>query len=189
MTETTADSGLKRSLAERIQNGDSEAEQEMVQVYWRAAFRIAMVRVRDRDAALDITQDTFMAVLKEVRAGKLREPEKIAGFIHGVENNFIKSFQRKKFRSVECELDPYLDKMEASEALIAGERCCLAQEVIQSLGATDQIILLSFFVDGRSLTEIASRLGMSPQNVRARKSRAIKKLKKKFNRMSHREHL
>jgi RNA polymerase sigma-70 factor (ECF subfamily) len=173
------------SLVARILQGDQSAEEELVQVYWRAVFRIAMVRLRDRDAALDIVQDTFMTVLKEVRAGKLRDAEKIAGFIHGVENNFIKSFQRKRFRSLECDLDTYLDRMVASEVLIDEERRRLAQEAIHSLGATDQIILVSFFVDGRSLTEIAGRLGMSPESVRARKSRAIKKLKKKFNRMSH----
>jgi RNA polymerase sigma-70 factor (ECF subfamily) len=173
------------SLVERILQGDRSAEEELVQQYWRRVFLIVRARIRNRnpEEAYDLTQNTFVVVLQAIRADKLREPEKLVAFIHGVASNLTKNFLCHEVETYE--LDQEVPSRDPVELLEAADRQRKAQQAINSLSAVDQQILLGVLVDGASLEEIAKRLNMSPESVRARKSRAIKKLKKKFGGMSH----
>src|SRR5215470_4033362 len=93
-------------LVERVRAGDIAAEEELVSTYRRGVFAIAAARTRDREAALDLTQEVLIAVLKAVRGGQLREPEKLAAFVHGIARNLINNYLRVRVRRAECELDP-----------------------------------------------------------------------------------
>ncbi len=77
------------SLAERIKAGDSAAEGELFSTYGRGILALARVRIRNFEAAKDLTQDVFTAALKELRAGKLRECEKLSAYIAGIAHNLI----------------------------------------------------------------------------------------------------
>lgn len=172
------------TLVERILQGDRSAEEELVKRYWRGIFLVARVRVRKRDPeeAYDLAQTTFMVVLQAIRAGKLREPEKLAGFIHGVASNLIRNFLCHT--ETACELNQEVPGPDPVQLLEAADRQRRAQEAINSLSEVDRQILMGVLVDGVSLEEIAQRLSMSAENVRTRKSRTIKKLKKKFESVS-----
>src|SRR5262249_22348806 len=100
------DSG--KSLAERIHRGDEAAEEELVNAYRRGILAIATARVRDREAALDLTQEVLMAALRALREGHLREPEKLPAFIQGTARNIINNFLRTRIRRSECPLDEQL---------------------------------------------------------------------------------
>jgi RNA polymerase sigma factor (sigma-70 family) len=56
----------------------------------------------------------------------------------------------------------------------------LIKRELESYSAVDQQILLLSVVDGHSLLEVAKRLEMSHEAVRARRSRMVRKLIKKF---------
>ncbi len=68
--------------------------------------------------------------------------------------------------------------------LEAAERRRLVGEELRSYSVLDQQILLFSLVDGHSLAEVAERLKMSHEAVRARKSRLVRKITKKFDRLS-----
>src|SRR5262249_10167889 len=163
------------SLVERILQGDKSAEEELVQRYWPGVLEIVRARIRSNpEEAYDITQDTFVVVLQAIRADKLREREKLVGFIHGVAINLTKNFLSHEVET--CELDDQqVPGRDPVELLEAAERRRKAQETIRSLSRLDQWILM-MVVEGASLLEIARGLNMSPENVRQRKLRAIKKL-------------
>lgn len=172
------------SLAQRILARDRSAEDEMVAVYRRGVFVIAVARTRDREAALDLTQEILIAVLGALRQGQLRDPGKLAAFIQGTARNVISNYLRAKSRHPEVELyDEALagDPVEELESL---ERIRLLRHELQSFSAIDQKILLLSLVDGHSLAEVALRLNLSHDAVRARKSRAVRKITKKFARLS-----
>jgi RNA polymerase sigma-70 factor (ECF subfamily) len=174
------------SLAQRIFEGDSLAEQELVTTYRRGVLVIATARTRDREVALDLTQDVLVAVLQALRDGKLREQDKLSAFVNGVARNLINHYLVSRVRRAECELDDECYTADPIEELEASERKRLVRSELAALGGVDQQILLLSMVDGHSLAEVALRLNMSHEAVRARKSRAIKKITKKFNRTSHR---
>ena len=70
------------------------------------------------------------------------------------------------------------------EELESAERRRLVRLELESFSLADQQILLLSLVDGHTLVEVAQRLSMSHDAVRARKSRLLRKITKKFERMS-----
>src|SRR5215471_17496865 len=70
-------------LVRRIGAGDAEAETEL---FRRMAPRIRLYglrHLRDEHASDDLTQQVLITTLKALRAGRLREPEKLASFVLG----------------------------------------------------------------------------------------------------------
>src|SRR5229473_2603310 len=131
-------------LAQRILAGDRSAEDELVSTYRRGVFVIAVARTRDREAALDLTQETLMAILKALRQGQLRESAKLAAFIQGTARNLINNYLRTKVRHSEVELDEEVCGTDLVEELESLERRRLVQHELESFSAIDrQILLLS----------------------------------------------
>jgi RNA polymerase sigma factor (sigma-70 family) len=173
------------SLAERIKAGDRAAEEELAGTFRRALVAIARVRTRDAEAAQDLAQQVLIEALKALRAGKLREAEKLSAFIEGIAHNVINSFLRTRIRRPECALDDEVAGDDPVEKQESADRRRLVQREIATLNAVDQKILFWSLVDGHPLAEIATRLEMSHDAVRTRRSRALRKLKKKFCPMPH----
>src|SRR6476659_1627193 len=70
-------------LVAQIGSGDSQAETEL---FRRMAPRIRLYglrHLRDEHAADDLTQQVLITTLETLRAGRLREPEKLASFVLG----------------------------------------------------------------------------------------------------------
>ena len=173
------------ALAQRIYAGDRAAEEELVNTYRRGVFAIAAARTRDREAARDLTQEVLIAVLKALRGGQLRESSKLAAFIQGTARNLINNYLRTRARRSECDLDSVeVPGVDLVRQLESAERQRLMRRELESFSVTDQQILLLSLVDGHSLAEIAQRLNLSHEAVRARKSRLVKKIIKRFARMS-----
>ena len=171
-------------LAQRILAGDRCAEDELATTYRRGVFIIAMARTRNRDTAADLTQEVLIAVLKSLRQGQLRDPAKLAAFIQGTTRNLINNHLRAKSHHPEVELDETTHMTDPVEELESLERRRLVRRELQSFGALDQQILLLSLVDGHSLAEVALRLNLSHDAVRARKSRAVRKIIQRFARVS-----
>lgn len=173
------------ALIARIRSGEGAAEEELVTLCRRPIFAITAARTGDREAARDLTQEVLMAVLKAVRNGQVRESDKLAAFVQGIARNLINNYFRSRGRRAETNLeaagalsnDPIVE-------LEAAERRRLVGEELRSYSVLDQQILLFSLVDGHSLVEVAERLKMSHEAVRARKSRLVRKIRKKFDRLS-----
>lgn len=176
-----SDSAQLGYLVDRIRAGDPAAEEALVTQFSRHILLIATFRTRDREAARDLAQDILMAVLRAARAGQIREAEKLPAFIQGTARNLINNYLRSRGRRAECSLDAAhevgSDSVQEQEYQ---ERRRLVHQELQACNVLDQKILLYSLVDGHPLAEVAKRLDLSHEAVRARKSRAIKKLIKKF---------
>lgn len=172
-------------MVARIRSGDAAAEEELARLYNRQVLLIAAARTRDREAARDLTQEIQIAVLQAVRAGKLREADKLSAFVQGTAKNVINNYFRTRARRAECALDSVSTASKNSvEEQEFQERRRLVQLELERFGPVDQKILLYSMVDGHSLAEVAQRLELSHEAVRARKSRMIKKIMKKFGGLS-----
>ena len=138
---------------------------------------VAERRTRDREAAQEIAQDVLVDALSEVRAGRLRDGDKLTAFVYGIARNHINSHLRTAGRKPEAraleEADSVIDPGDAIERR---EQESMARDAMKALSATDRKILLLTLADGLKPGEIARRLGLSDEVVRARKSRALRKL-------------
>ena len=174
-------------LVQRIRAGDPGAEEELVKNYRRGLVIIATVRTRDREAAQDLAQEILIAVLKALRDGQLREAQKLGAFIQGTARNVINNYLRLRSRRPESDLEsieePSIDPVEEFES---ADRQRRIRRELENFSPVDQQILLLSLVDGHSLVEVAERCKMSHEAVRARRSRMIRKITKKFGGVSHR---
>jgi hypothetical protein len=88
--------------------GTPATEEELVLRFHDRAFLIALSRTHDREAALDLAQETLLAVIRSLRDGHLHDPEKLHIFVSarngsGLENHWISCFMVVK---LEPELPP-----------------------------------------------------------------------------------
>jgi len=165
------------TLSDRLCHEDSAAEDVFVRLFGPRIRIVALARTRDPEAARELTQDILMAALSGVRKGLLREGGRLAAFVYGIARNQINNHfrvlrRRPDERPVE-EADAVYDPAEAIEH---GERMARVRRALSLLSAGDRRILLLTLVDGLKPTDIATRLGLSSEVVRARKSRALKKI-------------
>jgi RNA polymerase sigma factor (sigma-70 family) len=138
-------------------------------------------RIGDREAAEELANDVLMAVVLALREGRLRDEEKLSAFVRGTARNQANNYIQNRSAAPRPEslseewLSPLAPKdFERDEQV---ER--LRREVDQ-LGTIDRQILLGTLLEGSKPSEMAGRLGVSAEVVRARKSRMIKRLIEKM---------
>jgi RNA polymerase sigma factor (sigma-70 family) len=184
VARATDDSGAE--LAQRIMAGEAPAEAELVTRYRRGLLVLATVRTHDRDAAEDLAQEILMAVIQALRVERLHDLQKLTAFVYGTARNLINNYLKSRTRHPESDLEsielPGADPVEEFES---ADRQRLVRRELGRFSPVDQQILLLSLVDGHSLLEVANLLSMSHEAVRARRSRMIRKIAKRFGDMSH----
>ena len=164
------------SLARRIEQGDSAAESELADSFHQRVRLFASVRLHGSDTASDIAQETILAVLEALRAGRLREPYNLPGFVLGTARNIVNNHHRKQARNPEVLGDPP-DRPAETDGHWAGldsERRALVRQALSHLGQRDRRILLLTLVQGMTPREIAPIVGLKAEVVRTHKARAVR---------------
>jgi RNA polymerase sigma-70 factor (ECF subfamily) len=172
-------------LAERIRRHEASAEDELVGLFYDRVRFLVLARTRDPEVARDLAQDVLLAVMRALRSEQLRDPERLAGFVYGIARNVINNYLRTRSRSPkEDPIDAAQHVASAVEPLDNSERIALVRRTLATLDATDRRILLLTLIEGLKPGEIGVRLGLSSEVVRARKSRALKKVIDRVKRLS-----
>ena len=166
-----------RDLADRIRRGDASAETELVRRFTSRVFAIAVMRTRDREAARELVQDVLMGVIGALRKGQLQDPSRLPAFVHGVARNLINNRIRTEGRRPPLEaLSDDLAQANGDDQVEEAERRRLVREALTHLGRKDRTILWMTLVQGQRPGEIAAALGLTPEVVRTRKLRAVRKM-------------
>ena len=168
--------GPAAELTEPVLEDRAEGEDELVRRFHERVFLIACVRTGDREAARDLAQETMLAVIRNLRDGRLLDSEKLPAYVCGTARNLISNHLRTRRRRPEG--GPAPEDVPAPDCQVEfeqSERMFLARRAIASLQPADRLILLLTLVDGLKPGEIADRLGLSPEVVRKRKSRALER--------------
>jgi RNA polymerase sigma factor (sigma-70 family) len=164
-------------LVESIRRGDPSAEERLVVLFQRPVLCMLTSRTRDPEASRDLAQEALMAALRAVREGRLREPDRLAGFVAGTARQLALKYHRSRRR------DP-LPLEEAAEPVAAppardyeaAERRALVEQALERLEEGERQVVELTWHNGLEPREIAGKLGLSGDAVRARKSRALKKI-------------
>jgi len=170
-------------LAERIQLGERSAEEAFVDHFYERVYAIALVRTRDREAARDLAQDIMLAVLCTLREGRLRDQTGLAGYVCATARNRIHLFFRTR-REVDFDPPraPAVDQLDPEKRFEDAERRRLARRTIERLNSADRQILRLTLVEGLKPGQIAVRLGLTPEVIRKRKSRAVRRAREAIRR-------
>jgi RNA polymerase sigma factor (sigma-70 family) len=165
------------SLVSRLAQGDPAAEAALAEQFGPRLRAMMMARTRDAELARDLAQDAVIALLQALRQGQLRDHERLPAFAHGIGRNIVNNFFRTRQR--EPQSQPLLDDMavfSASEDPEEQERLTLIRKGLADLSPSDREILEMTLADGLKPGEIAEKLGLTAEVVRARKSRAQKRI-------------
>jgi RNA polymerase sigma-70 factor (ECF subfamily) len=168
---------LPVDLPQRIAAGDRSAEGDLVEYFTRPVFALISGRLRDAERARDLTQDVLVAVLSALRAGRLREDEALHGFVLATARNHVFTHFRERSRqprmeevSADLVAPPIADRLEERERLET------LRKALRRLSNDEREILRLTTLERLAPEEAGAKLGITPEAVRKRKSRALKKL-------------
>jgi len=153
------------------------AEEELVYSFRNRIALFVGTRLHDRSAIQDITQDVLLAVMLALRRGQLRDPDRLGAFVFGTARNIINSYRRAGSRvPPQAPIDSEDCSVTDIDPVEHAERNALVRRALSLLDSRDRRILLLTLVNGLKAGEVAVRIGLTSEVVRARKSRALKKM-------------
>jgi len=165
-------------LVQQIGSGiDREAEAEL---FRRMAPRIRLYglrHLRDAHAAEDLMQQVMITTLEALRAGRLREPEKLASFVLGTCRMTVldlrRSVQRKQ-RLLEQFGADLLAPIQMPMPRLDHDHL---RHCVQNLRERERTVIVMSFYDEQTGADVAGFLGVSEANVRVIRHRAIHQLR------------
>lgn len=174
-----ADDGeLAREIAGASTGVAERAESELCRRFASRIMAYGRRHLGDEAWARDLTQRVLMLTLEKLRAGEVREPDRIASFVLGAARTLSKEIQRKRARegaALPPEDASSLHAFVPEPEPLAGPHLRGCLERLTERERT--IIVLSFFHE-RGAPEIAEALALSAGNVRVIRHRAIDRLRR-----------
>lgn len=175
-------SGKRRSTewAKELEREFLAAHEE----YADALFRHCLIRIRDREIAKDIVQETFSRAWLYLSEGK--KIEYTRAFLYRVANNLIVDHVRKKKSS---SLDAMMDDdgyEPVDEAATNPADVPAAREALKLLASLDEIyqtVISMRYLEEMSPKEIALELGVSENVVSVRIHRGMERLRQLADRL------
>lgn len=165
-------------VVRRIGSGhDPEAEGEL---FRRMAPRVRLYglrHLRDGHAADDLTQQVLITTLEALRAGRLREPEKLASFVLGTCRMTVLDLRRGAQRRARLLEQFGLDLLVPTQPSMPPLDHEQLTRCVQTLKERERTVVVMTFYDGRTGAEVAGFLGVSEGNVRVIRHRAIHQLR------------
>ena len=157
--------------------GAAEAEGELCRRLARRLRLYGLRHLRDAAAADDLVQEVLMLTLERLRAGRVREPDRLASFVLGVCRLVVRNQRRGRRRREEL-LDRFafaFPQATTPDTLsLDGGRL---RECLGRLAERERTVLVLTFYAEQASAEIAARLGTSPENVRTVRHRAFGRLR------------
>src|SRR6185436_7753400 len=168
---------LGRRIAAAGARRDVAAESDL---YRRLAPRVRLYgrrHLRDDEEAHDLMQQVMVATLEKLRAGEVREPERIVSFVFGMCRMVTMEMRRGERRRDEL-LEKYGPDLEIADIAIpprldeARVAACL-----ERLAERERTVLILSFYEDEPADRVGEMLGLSAGNVRVIRHRAMERLR------------
>jgi RNA polymerase sigma-70 factor (ECF subfamily) len=173
VTVTLSDADVVRRIGTGL---DREAESEL---FRRMAPRVRLYglrHLRDGQAADDLTQQVLMTTIEALRAGRLREPEKLASFVLGTCRMTVLDLRRGAQRRARLLEQFGVDLFPPAPSLPELDHEQLTR-CLEALRERERTVVVMTFYDERTGADVAGFLGVSEANVRVIRHRSIHRLR------------
>ena len=180
-TQEQQEQDTAAELVERIGNGERLAESMMVQRYGRGLLYLLLKKTGDQALADDLYQDTFRIAIEKLRAGELRNPRALPGFLRSIANNLvIGHYRRERRRATDCDADA------VQRVAVRGGQ--FRQQSRKQVGAVvrhlldeltvprDREILMRYYLDDQDKDIICAELGLDSRHF----NRVLFRAKRRF---------
>ena len=132
--------------------------------------------LRDGARADDLAHEVLLTTLERLRAGEIREPERIASFVLGTSRAKVLDLLRGEQRRREL-AERFLPSVVATEAPREPLALDRLTECLDRLTERARAVVTMTFYAERDVAEIAEELTLSPGNVRVTRHRALAQLR------------
>jgi RNA polymerase sigma-70 factor (ECF subfamily) len=176
-------------LVERLRAGDEAAFVELVGRYQTRLLRVAEAAVGSRSVAEEVTQDTWLAVMRGV--GRFEGRSSFATWLFRILLNRARTASGREYRAgrptddVESQFDaagawaqapaPWSDHVD--DRLAAGRLATRVRELLPQLPDAQRLVVVLRDLEGVEPAEIAAMLGISAGNQRVLLHRGRAKLR------------
>lgn len=173
---------------DRIRAGDPGAVTQLYGVFTQG-IRYLLLRALGVEELEDRVHDCFLIVMEAIRAGELRDPARLMGYVRTVVRRqiaaSIEDAVTRRRSSVEFEdtvfsVSDWKDNPE--QTLLARQRTEIARRVFKGVSKRDREILRRFYLLEQSQEVICREMGLTYNQFRLLKSRA----KAKFGKLGQR---
>ncbi len=179
---------MKKSDAElihKILSGDEAAFSALVQKYQKSVHALAWRKINDFHIAEEITQDTFLHVYQKLPT--LKNPNQFAGWLYVIADRRCIAWLRKKKRamqSLKVTSEETLEETaytcyisEQREKAEVDRRREIVQNLLEKLPESERTVVILHYLGEMTCEAISKFLGVSPNTVKSRLSRARKRLR------------
>jgi RNA polymerase sigma-70 factor (ECF subfamily) len=170
--ERTADEIADELLVLNSQAGSAVAWKRLVHRWHPKMFAQAKRAAGSPEAAADITQEAWLAILRSIR--RLDDPAKFRAWSHRIVANKTADWIRRKqssrqlIQNVAEEKQPTeADHSQATDSA-RQEKVETVRNTIKQLPQEQRRLLALFYVEGKSIKEIAQRLSIPQGTVKSR---------------------
>jgi RNA polymerase sigma-70 factor, ECF subfamily len=171
------DASLARRIAAAHPATDAGAETEL---YRRLAPRVRLYglkHLRDPHAAADLVQQVLLVTLQQLRAGRLREPERLASFIFGTCRMVVLDLRRTRSRRERLLRTYEADVPTGGPGGEPGPDEARLLGCLERLPERERSVLVLSFFDEQPAQQVATALSLSEGNVRVIRHRALQRLR------------
>ena len=155
-------------LAVQCQLGDRPAWEELVRRWHPRLWRFVAGMLTDRASAEDVLQNVWLRVVRSLV--RLREPEKLSAWLYGIARAAVADRLRDQYRRPPADAvgeipdsDDGLDAVDVADSLRAG---------LARLHPADREVVVLYYLEERSLDEVAEISNIPSGTVKSRLHRA-----------------
>jgi RNA polymerase sigma factor (sigma-70 family) len=158
------------------------SDRDLVERFWERVRMFTARRVRDAAAAEDLAQETLRRVSAALRDGKVENLQALPAFVFQTARNLCMQRDRSSARESRAlarwgaEQSGEATGADPLFALVSEERARSVRAALTRLEPGDRQLLEQLYFDDAPSADVAGRLGVTPETLRVRKHRALRRL-------------
>jgi RNA polymerase sigma-70 factor (ECF subfamily) len=165
------------ALVEQVKAGSDSGMEQLYKLFSRG-IRYYLCRQLGPQELEDKVHDTFLIVVKAIKRGDLREPERLMGFVRTVVRRQVAAYienavhTRREQTDLESGIAVADRKQNPEQEAIVREKAELMQSALRALSQRDRDILVRFYLKEQPQEQICEEMALTETQFRLLKSRA-----------------
>ena len=171
------DGALARRIMAAGSEPDAAAESELCRRFAPRIRLYGLRHLRSDAAAADLMQEVLLMTLQKLRAGAIREPDRLASFILGTCRQVVIDGRRsgsRRERILDTFAVEFASILDDDTNALDADRL---QQCLERLPERERTVLVMTFYDDRPADAVGEDLRLSAGNVRVIRHRGIERLK------------
>ncbi|WP_052180639.1 RNA polymerase sigma factor [Alistipes sp. ZOR0009] len=186
MSVTTQEATSDLILIQRAKENHSPAVAELINRYKGMVYTIALNILKNKEEAEEVAQDVFVKAFTKLNL--FRMDSSFSSWLYRIAYNtaISRTREQKRAKAYEEEVvatESFEQQAKAFGDLEQDDRKRFLKKAMERLDSDDNLLLILFYYDGKSMEEIAQITGYSDSNVKVKIYRARKKLHEELEKL------